>query len=174
MGWHRQMRILWLCTGMDASSRQSHSCGVAVVLGQRASAAWRAAGAVFNPVSDRLLRVRLKLHTGFVSIIAVYAPTNEPTNQGESMEFYQVLQEVTRQVPVRDMVLVMGDFNAQVGNDVETWCGTLGRFGPHEQNENGVWLLGFCALNSLVAINTCYQHLFPAPSLSPTHMVSPG
>ena len=46
------------------------------------------------------------------------------------MEFCQALQEVMRQVPVRGMVLVMGDCNARVGNDVETWCGTLSRFGP--------------------------------------------
>ena len=40
-------------SGMHASSRQSHSHGVAVVMGQPASAVWRAAGSVFNPVSDR-------------------------------------------------------------------------------------------------------------------------
>lgn len=64
------------------------------------------------------------------------------------------MQSVVKQVPVRDMLLIMGDFNARVGNDITTWRGTLGRFGPAEQNENGVKLLDFCALNDLAITNS--------------------
>ena len=129
-----------------------------MVFSERAAAAWRAAGSVFDPASDRLLKVRLKLHTGYVSIIAVYAPTNEPKSEEETAEFYQALQAVMRKVPKRDMVLVMGDFNGRVGNDAESWKGTLGKFGPSEQNGNGVKMLDFCALNGLVVTNTFFQH----------------
>ena len=62
------------------------------------------------------------------------------------------------QVPKRDMLVIMGDFNARVGNDVATWQGTIGRFGPEEQNGNGFRLLDFCALNGLVVTNTLFQH----------------
>ena len=51
-----------------------------------------------------------------------------------------------------------GDFNARVGNNAATWRGTIGQFGPAEQNENGVWLLDFCAPNGLVITNTLFQH----------------
>ena len=95
-------------SGMVDSSRQCRSCGVAVMLGKRAVTAWKAAGSVFEALSDRMMRVRLKLHTGFVSIIAVYAPTNEPKNEGESVEFYQSLQKVVRQIDLKDTVLIMG------------------------------------------------------------------
>ena len=54
--------------------------------------------------------------------------------------------------------MVLGDFNARVGNDMEAWCGTLGKFGPAEQNENGRRLLDFCALNDLVVTNTLFKH----------------
>ena len=59
------------------SDRDSHQCsrGVAVLLSERASSAWRSAGSVFDPVSERILRIHLKSHTGFMSLIAVYAPT---------------------------------------------------------------------------------------------------
>ena len=69
-------------SGMAISSRQFHRHGVAVVFSERAAAAWREARSVFDPMSDRMLKVRMKLHTGSVSIIAVYAPTNEPKNEG--------------------------------------------------------------------------------------------
>ena len=44
----------------------------------RALSVCQAANSVFTPVADQILRVRLKMHTGNVFVIAVYAPTNEP------------------------------------------------------------------------------------------------
>lgn len=56
------------------------------------------------------------------------------------------------------MLLILGDFNARVGTDADTWQGVIGQFGPAEQNENGVRLLDFCAVNRLVVTNTLFQH----------------
>ena len=56
------------------------------------------------------------------------------------------------------MLVIIGDFNARVGNDPATWQGTIGQFGPGELNENGERLLDFCALNDLVVTNTLFQH----------------
>ena len=58
-------------SGMEASANQHRRRGVAIVMGKRAAGAWRMAGSVFDPVSERILRIRLKLHTGFVTLIAV-------------------------------------------------------------------------------------------------------
>ena len=132
--------------------------GVAVVLSERGASAWRFANSVMDPVSERILRLRLKSHTGYLSLIAVYAPTNEPANEEESIDFYEELQECVRQVPRGDMLLILGDCNARVGNDVMSWRGTIGQFGPEEQNKNGLHLLNFCALNGLAITNTFFQH----------------
>ena len=61
----------------DWSDKASHQCsrGVAVLLSERAASAWRSAGSVFDPVSERILRIFLKFYSGFMSLIAVYAPT---------------------------------------------------------------------------------------------------
>ena len=93
---------------------------------------------MFDPVFERILRVRLKLHTAYTSLFAVYAPTNELKNKGESEEFYWSLQAAVRRVLQSDMVLVLGDLNGRVGNDVKTWHDSLARFGPTERNENGL------------------------------------
>ena len=79
----------------------------------------------------------------------------------------------------RDMLLVMGDFNARIGNDVDAWRGTIGMFGPGELNEKGVKLLDFCAFNNLVVTNTLFQHrpchqqtwFHPADSTGLGHML---
>ena len=40
-----------------------------MVLSVNATSAWRAAGSEFVPVSDRLLRMRLRMHSGYVSVM---------------------------------------------------------------------------------------------------------
>ena len=55
---------------------------------KNAAAAWRQAGSGFTPVSDKLLRMHMKSHIGFVFIVVVYAPTNEPGREEESEKFY--------------------------------------------------------------------------------------
>ena len=114
-------------SGLSADDPHRRCRGVAVVLSERVASAWRVACSVLDPVSERLLHIPLKSHTGFLSLIVVYAPTNEPKNE-ESVAFYQALQECVRQVLRRDMLVIMGDFNARVGNDAAMWQGTIGRF----------------------------------------------
>ena len=141
-------------------TQQSSNCrkGVAVVLSEKAVMAWKAAGAEFDPISERLMRIRLTMHRGYVSVIAVYAPTNEEGNEEETEKFYVDIQEALCEVSKRDMVLIMGDFNARVGCDGNTWKGVIGRHGPNEKNENGERLLDFCALSNLVVTNTLFKH----------------
>ena len=79
-------------------------------------------------------------------------------NEEEAVEFIEALQGCVRQVPEQDMLIIIRDFIARVGNDVAGWHGTLDRFRPAEQNKNGLKLLDFCVLNSLVVTNTFFQH----------------
>ena len=145
-------------SGMGPEDCHNRRRGVAVVLSERATSTWQSANSKFVPISERIIRIRLKSHTGFLSLIAVYAPTNEPGNEADTESFYQSLQVEVANVPKRDMLLVVGDLNARVGNDADTWRGTLGKFGPAELNRNGEHLLDFCALNGLVLTNTFFKH----------------
>ena len=92
-----------LYSGSDTDDPNHRHRGVAVVLSEKAIPAWKSAGSVCDPVSERMLRLRLKSHTGYLSLIAVYAPTNEPKSVTESDAFYEELQECVRQVPRGDM-----------------------------------------------------------------------
>ena len=52
----------------------------------------------------------------------------------------------------------MGDWNAKVGKDHETWGPTIGKFGYGEMNDRGERLLYFCKENSLIVSNTLFKH----------------
>ena len=70
---------------------------------------------MFDSVSERILRIHLKSHLGFVSLIAMYTPTNVPCNEEEIETFYLSLQSVVGQVSERNLLLIMGTSKLELG-----------------------------------------------------------
>ena len=58
-------------------STQVH--GIALILSLKAASSWEAASSVFLSVSKRIIRIHVKTHFGFATIIATYVPVN-PSN----------------------------------------------------------------------------------------------
>lgn len=108
-------------------------------------------------ISDRLIRLRLPLNDNrYLTIICCYAPTMMHTDESKEA-FYEALRSAVRQVPREDKLLILGDFNARVGNDVKTWPNVLGHHGKGTCNSNGELLLSFCAENHMTVSNTIFQ-----------------
>jgi exonuclease III len=110
----------------------------------------------FDPISSRILTIRLNAHPINISIIQVYAPTSDSTDE-ELESFYSWVQEAHDKVPSQDMLLILGDFNAKVGK-MGIKSAHVGTCGLGNQNERGEKLVDFCASNDLVIGNTWFQH----------------
>ena len=76
-----------------------------------------------------------------ITVIQVYAPTSN-AEEAEVEQFYEDLQDLLELTPKKDVLFIIGDWNAKVGSK-ETPGGT-GRFGLGMRNEAGQRLIEFC------------------------------
>ena len=89
-----------------------------------------------------------------ITVIQVYAPTSNP-EEAEVERFYEDLQDFLELTPKKDVIFIIGDWNAKVGSQ-ET-PGITGKFDLGVQNEAGQRLIEFCQENTLVIANTLFQ-----------------
>ena len=67
----------------------------------------------------------------------------------------QDLQDLLELTPPKDVVFIIGDWNAKVGS--QEIPGVTGKFGLGVQHEPGQRLIEFCQENALVIANTLFQ-----------------
>ena len=86
-----------------------------------------------------MISVRLQGKPFTITVIQVYALTS---NAEEAERFYEDLQDLLELTPKKDVVFIIGDWNAKVQSQ-ET-PGVTGKFGPGGQNEAEQRLTEFC------------------------------
>ena len=89
-----------------------------------------------------------------ITVIQVYAPTSN-TEVAEVKQFYEDLQDILELTPKKDVLFIIGDWNAKVGSQ-ET-PGVTGKFGLGLKNEAGQRLIESCQENALVIANILFQ-----------------
>ena len=76
-----------------------------------------------------------------ITVIQVYTSTSN-VEESEIERFYEDLQDLLELTPKKDVLFIIGDWNAKVGSQ-ET-PGITGKFGLGVQNEAGQRLIEFC------------------------------
>ena len=63
-----------------------------------------------------MITVRLKGKPFNIMVIQVYAPTSN-VEEGEVEHFYEDLQDLLELTPKRDVLFIIGDWNAKIGSE---------------------------------------------------------
>ena len=101
-----------------------------------------------------MISVRFQGKPFSITVIQVCAPTTN-AEEVEVQELYENLEDFRELTPKKDVLFIIGDWNAKVGSQ-ET-PGVTGKFGLGIRNEAGQRLIGFCQENALVITNTLFQ-----------------
>ena len=84
----------------------------------------------------------------------VYAPNAT----SEYRAFVDEVNDALLRVLPTESTVLMGDFNAHIRRDTDTWKGVIGKHGVTGLNESGWYLLQLCCSNGLRIMNTFFQH----------------
>ena len=104
--------------------------------------------------NNRMISVRLQGKPFSITVIQVYAPTSN-AEETEAERFCEDLQDLLELTPKKDILFIIGDWNAKVGS--QEIPGVMGKFGFRVQNKAGQRLTEFSEENVLVIANTLFQ-----------------
>ena len=94
---------------------------------------------------------------GIVSLVSVYAST-EVSDLTMKDAFYATLESVVDQCPRRDTLLVLGDFIALTGTDMDGYEMCVGPNGSGTVNQNSTKFLYFARSHGLRVAGSWFQH----------------
>ena len=89
-----------------------------------------------------------------ITVIQVYALTSN-AEEAEVEWFYKYLPDLLEITPQKDVLFIIGDWNAKVRS--QELPGVTGKFGLGVQNEARQRLTEFCQQNTLLIANTLFQ-----------------
>ena len=111
--------------------------GVAIIVNKRV----RNAVLGCNLKNDRMISVCFQGKPFNITVIQAYAPTSN-AEEAKVERFYEYLQDLLELTPQKDVLFIIGDWNAKVGS--EETPGVTGKFGLRVRNEAGQRLIEFC------------------------------
>src|SRR6476469_1916524 len=103
---------------------------------------------------DRIMVVKVKAVPGDMVTVQAYLPTTDYEDE-EVEKLYVQLEEILGKQKGTDKVIVMGDFNAVVGEGKEDRV--VEKLGLGKRNDRGERLIEFCKSQNLVITNTWFQ-----------------
>ena len=124
--------------------------GVAIIVNKRVQN--RVLGCKFK--NDRMISVHFQGKPFNIILIQVYSPISN-AEEAEVEWFCEDLQDLLELPPRKDVLFIIGDWNAKVRS--QEIPGVTGKYGLGVRKEAGQRLIEFCQENTLVIANTLFQ-----------------
>ncbi|KAE9522281.1 hypothetical protein AGLY_017324 [Aphis glycines] len=111
----------------------------------------------FNPVSERILVLRVDTTPINMVLICVHASTEVSTNNDKDA-FYEDLDRIYDKTPGNVIKIILGDLNAMCGKESQ-FQPTIGKESMHNiSNDNGLRIISFASSKNMVISSTTFPH----------------
>jgi exonuclease III len=111
----------------------------------------------FDPISDRMCKLRIKGKFNNMTLLSVYVPT-EGSNGEEIEQFHSDLSNICDKVPKHDALILLGDFNARIGKELANQR-VAGKYTLRDQtSNNGERLIQLAQTQNLEISSTKFPH----------------
>ncbi|XP_067930712.1 craniofacial development protein 2-like [Watersipora subatra] len=145
----KEANYTFLCFGRPPEDSRIYGIGFAI--SNRLLCSSQTPSGVNDCIS--VLKVNTKQETIFT--IKASAPTLAESSDDKDC-FYHTLEYTIRKASISERVILLGDFNARIGEDQSSWPECIGHFSVGNINENRQRLLQLCCKNNLVVTNTLF------------------
>lgn len=115
----------------------------------------------FQSFNGRISTLSIRCTNKLYTLVNVHAPINRAnkTNKEETDIFWEELEEIIMKIPNKHTVILLGDFNAQLGRE-KKFRHIVGNYPAHHRtNRNGERLIGLCKAANLIMKSTAFKHL---------------
>ncbi|CAH9078319.1 unnamed protein product, partial [Cuscuta europaea] len=106
--------------------------------------------------NDRIMSIKLIMGDEIVSVVCAYAP-QVGFDASITQQFWEDLEEVVRQVPRGEKLVIGGDLNGHVGPSRDGFESVHGGHGFGTRNEAGKNILDFASTYELTVMNTWFK-----------------
>ena len=133
-----------------------HTQGVALMLSKNAQKSLKS----WEPHGPRIIEAFFKTSMKNINlrVVMCYAPTNEAEDTAKDDYFRKLESVIQRKYSTKDILLLIGDMNAKIGNNNDGYERIMGTHGLGIMNNNGERFADFCLENNLVIGGTVFPH----------------
>nr|GEX79159.1 craniofacial development protein 2 [Tanacetum cinerariifolium] len=108
-----------------------------------------------NRCNDRIISLTLVIEGETVNVISAY--THQVGLSEEEKDFWDSLDEIVRETPTDQRLILGGDLNGHIGATTEGYSGVHGGFGYGVRNEEGRSILDFATAHDLAVVNSYFK-----------------
>jgi len=133
------------------SGGKNHIRGVGIIFDSKTATAIKG----YWTISDRVLVVKMQGQPFDITLIQVYAPTSDSSDE-DIDTFYAEVEQANKLSKSKEVVIIMGNFNSKIGKGKHE--DIVGNYGLGERNERGERLLEWAQANDIIGNTWFTQH----------------